>query len=417
MNNKIFHYILLFILSFEFLYSFEIERRKDQYNQTSGYLLAPVPYSIPGIGRGMLLLGMANNIHNTQTDFLADIITGDVSGYGIGVMEWYLVNKYLKFDIFQEELNKATFQSYSSRGMSSSRDDFIYIGIDNMKFTGIRATATFYEKMLEFYLMGYSNQYSIGALKDKENNIILDNTANQIQKNMIYTSGFTIDYTDDKIDPRVGIRFDGSFDYSKDTNEEKLADYFVTNYNFTGYIPVGNISTLALNYFRSDAHIMNVGEIDFDKIAIHLGLDCTGLSGQNRVQCENVIYNQILANKNGTATTLGGRTRLRSYPEMRFSGAHTEFYGTELRWNWTEETTPFDIWFMKDIRTSIQSSIFYEKGSVAETIDELGNDEKQSYGVGLRMITGSGLVYRFDVAYGDEGYQYTMIINYPWELF
>lgn len=415
--GKISLYVVLFFISSQFLFSFEIERRKDQYNYTPGYLLAPVPYAIPGIGQGLLLLGMANNIKNTQTDFLADVITGDVNGYGIGVMEWYLVDKRLKLDLFQEGLNKATFQSYSSRGMNSSKDDFIYIGVDDMQFTGVRATATFYEKMLEFYLMGYSNRYSIGALQDKDNNIILDNTANQIQKSMIYTSGLMIDYTDDKVDPRVGIRFDGSFDYSKDTNDQKSANYFVTNYNLTGYIPIGKISTLALNYFRSDAHIISVGEIDFNKVASNLGLDCTTLSGENKLQCENVIDNQILANKNGTATTLGGRTRLRSYPEMRFSGAHTEFYGTELRWNWTEETTPFDIFFMKDIRTSIQSSVFYEKGSVAESIGKLGEDEKQSYGVGLRMITGSGLVYRFDVAYGDEGYEYTMIINYPWELF
>ncbi len=130
-----------------------------------------------------------------------------------------------------------------------------------------------------------------------------------------------------------------------------------------------------------------------------------------------MIYNQILANKNGTSTTLGGRTRLRSYPEMRFSGAHSEFFGSELRWNWTEESTPFDLFFMKDIRTSVQSALFYEKGSVAESVSDLGKNEKKSYGGGLRVVTGAGLVYRLDIAYGDEGYQYTMILNYPWELF
>jgi len=72
---------------------------------------------------------------------------------------------------------------------------------------------------------------------------------------------------------------------------------------------------------------------------------------------------------------------------------------------------------MKDIRTSVQSSLFYEKGSVAEKSNDLGKNEKQSYGTGLRMITGSGLVYRFDMAWGYEGYEYTMIINYPWEIF
>jgi len=417
MKNKILVSIFISIMLAQTTLAVDIERRKNQYSSTPAYLLAPAPYSIPGIGKGLFLLGMANNINNTQTDFLADIITGDVSGYGVGVMEWYLIDKHLKLDIFQEGLNKATFQSYATRGMSSDKEDYIYIGVDNMKFTGVRATASFYEKMLEFYLMGYSNQYNIGKLEDKNNNIILDSTTNQTQKSMIYTSGFMVDYTDDRVDPRVGIRFDGSLDYSKNDAQTDTANFYIANYNLTGYIPIGDISTLAFNYFRSDAHLKQAGETDFTKVSQKLGLDCSVLSGTYKQNCENVVNNQILANQNGTATSLGGRTRLRSYPEMRFSGAHTEFYGTELRWNWTEETTPFDIWFMKDIRTSIQSSLFYEKGSVAEKISDLGKNEKQSYGTGIRMITGSGLVYRFDVAFGDEGYEYTMIINYPWELF
>jgi hypothetical protein len=417
MKHKILVNILALLLSSEIILAFDIQRRKDQYTSTSGYLLAPAPYSIPGIGEGFFLLGMVNNINNTQTDFIADIITGDVSGYGIGIMEWYPTNKHLKFDFFNESLDRATIQSYSTRGMNSNKDDFIYLNINNMQFTGVRATASFYEKMVEFYLMGYSNQYSIGKLTDKNNNLILSSTTHQTQKNMIYTSGMMIDYTDDRIDPRVGIRFDASLDYSKKNAQTDTADFYIANYNLTGYLPIGEISTLAFNYFRSDAHLKNIGETDFSKVSQKLGLDCSLLTGINKQECENVINNQILANINGTATTLGGRTRLRSYPEMRFSGAHTEFYGTELRWNWTEETTPFDIWFMKDIRTSVQSSLFYEKGSVAENSNDLGKNEKQSYGTGLRMITGSGLVYRFDMAWGDEGYEYTMIINYPWEIF
>jgi len=72
---------------------------------------------------------------------------------------------------------------------------------------------------------------------------------------------------------------------------------------------------------------------------------------------------------------------------------------------------------MKDIRTNIQTAFFYEKGSVAEKTADLGKIERSSYGAGIRMITASGLVYRFDVADGDEDFEVTVIINYPWELF
>lgn len=410
--------VILISLLFFYVNSlaFDIDRRKDQYKSTPGYIFVPAPYSLPGIGEGLFLLGMANNINNTQTDFIADIITGDVSGYGIGLMDWYPINKHLKIDMFHEGLDKATIQSYSNRGMNSNKDDFVYVYIDDMKFTGIRATSSFYEKMLEFYLMSYSNEYSIDSLKDKDENLIYDSNKNQSQKSNIYTTGFMIDYTDDRVDPRVGLRFDFSLDYSN-PEDSKSVDFYTTNYNITAYIPIAKQSTWAFNYFRSSANVISKGDTNFTSVSQSLGLDCSTLNGQDKIDCQNVVNNQILANKNGTATTLGGRTRLRSYPEMRFIGAHTEFYGTELRWNWTDEITPFDIWFMKDIRTSIQTAMFYERGSVAENIDDLGKNEKQSYGLGVRMITGSGLVYRFDIASGDEDTEYTIIINYPWELF
>ncbi|MEA3383693.1 MAG: hypothetical protein U9Q20_03330 [Campylobacterota bacterium] len=72
---------------------------------------------------------------------------------------------------------------------------------------------------------------------------------------------------------------------------------------------------------------------------------------------------------------------------------------------------------MRDIRTTVQTAFFYERGSVAESVSNLGSNEKSSYGMGIRMVTGSGLVYRLDMATGDEDYIVTLIINYPWEIF
>lgn len=309
MFNNIKKIVLLAIFFISSSFSFEIERRKDQYSYTPGYLLAPAPYSIPGIGEGLFLLGMATNIQNTQTDFFADIITGDVRGYGIGIMDYHPIDKYLKIDIFNEGLSKATIQSYSTRGMDSSKDDFIYIGIDKLQFLGLRTRLSFYEKMVEFYLMGYKNEYSIDNLKDKDNNIFFDSTDNKIQNSTIYTAGFNIDYTDDKIDPRVGVRFDYSIDYSKHKNSDDI-DFYISNYNITGYIPIGDYSTWAFNYFRSDANVIKKGDTDVDSVSSSLGLDCSILTDiKDKIDCQNVVNNQIIANSNGTATSLGGRTR------------------------------------------------------------------------------------------------------------
>ncbi len=79
---------------------------------------------------------------------------------------------------------------------------------------------------------------------------------------------------------------------------------------------------------------------------------------------------------------LGGSSRLRSYAGGRFSGAHTEFYGYEFRWNLTDENTPFDLYFIKDFRTGFQLAFFYETGTVAEQREDLWTKSRNSTGLG-----------------------------------
>jgi hypothetical protein len=92
------------------------------------------------------------------------------------------------------------------------------------------------------------------------------------------------------------------------------------------------------------------------------------------------------------------------------------FYGTEIRWNLTDETTPFDIFVMKDVRTAVQVSLFYDTGSTADVRSEVGDIMRDSYGTGLRVVTASGVVFRADLAFGKEGVEPEIFIGYPWEI-
>ena len=126
-----------------------------------------------------------------------------------------------------------------------------------------------------------------------------------------------------------------------------------------------------------------------------------------------VIKNQT-NNQYGTAGSLGGASRLRSYAGGRFSGAQVEFRGAEFRWNLTDENKPFDLLFIRDVRTGVQLAFFYEEGSVADTSEQLWDEKRTSQGAGVRLVTSSGFVYRFDLATGQEGREVILFVDYPW---
>ena len=95
----------------------------------------------------------------------------------------------------------------------------------------------------------------------------------------------------------------------------------------------------------------------------------------------------------------------------------SDLYGTEIRWNLTEEFEPFDIGVAKDIRTGVQLSFFWETASVADEKDKLGDIWRESYGIGVRLVMSSGIVFRAELATGDEGSQSILFFNYPWTGF
>ena len=63
---------------------------------------------------------------------------------------------------------------------------------------------------------------------------------------------------------------------------------------------------------------------------------------------------------------------------------------------------------------ALQSTFFWEEGSVAEEKSELGKINRSSYGKGVRLIGGLGNVYRFEASTGNEGPEILLIFQYPW---
>lgn len=392
------------------------ERRKDQFAKDFGYAAFPYPYRLPGIGSGLSLAAAAFNIADTYTDAYGLVFGGDVKGGAVGVADFHLVPKTLILDLGYSSISGAAFQSYSQRGMNTGKDDFNLIEIGDSEFYGARMTATAHERRIEAYGAWYQSASRLKSIRDKEGNLIVE--AQNPPRDSGHTTllGARLDLTDDYADPRRGFRLDVS--RTQSPPQGSGPDYFVMDYNTAGYIPFRQRDTLVLNLLRSDAFVRRQGETRSAELQAQLGLDCFAGTPAQQQSCNDVIDTTIAHNTFGTATQLGGFSRLRSYPQGRFKGAHTLFFGAEYRWNLTDERTPFDIFVMKSVRTSIQVAFFYETGVTSDNRDDLhkrGN-MRDSYGTGLRVVTGSGVVFRVDVANGKEGANAAIWIGYPWEL-
>ncbi|MBF0290083.1 MAG: BamA/TamA family outer membrane protein [SAR324 cluster bacterium] len=397
-----------------------IERRKDQFPKQFGYFLAPVPYSLAGIGDGIAFLGSVNNIFETNTDVFGGQAIGDAEASFYALADLHLIPETLIFDTSFDEVKKVALNVYSKRGMDTEKDDFNILVLKS-RFAIARLTLSFFDRMLEFYGYGYENAVKLKEIRDNDGDIITETDSSEEEASNTMAIGATFDWTDDFLDPRVGVRLDVNQTYTPRSSKDN-PDFSVRDYNLTFYIPLGKTSTWVFNYYRSDALVRGRGETNRAAVLEDLNLNCDSEENEDSLEAclealDVIVDDRIAANKYGTASPLGGRLRLRSYPEGRFNGSHTAFYGTELRWNLTEESTPFDIWLIRDIRTVMQVALFYEVGSVSDDADKLGDERRDSYGTGFRLVTGSGLVYRIDVANGQEGINPTVIVNYPWGSF
>lgn len=391
------------------------DRRKSQFDDVSGYAVFPYPYSLPGIGSGLGIVGGATNIDGTYTDAYGMIFNGDVKGAALGVRELHLVPRMLLAEIGLSSISTVTVQSYSERGMDSDKNDYSLLELGDMQYAGARLTGTFFDRRFEIYGAVYGGRSVLENIRDQDGEILIPTQDPPVSRGHTTILGTRFDLTDDYYDPRRGFRLDVSRWYNPP--DDIGSDFYVMEYNTSAYIPIGRRSTWALNYFRSDAHVNRQGMTDPGDIQDYLNVDCNSLPTQDEIdRCNNVFINMAKHNTYGTASSLGGFNRLRSYPGGRYSGAHTVFYGTEVRWNLTDEATPFNIFIMKDIRTAFQIALFYETGSVADIRSELGDTMRSSYGLGVRMVTASGAVFRLDIAAGYEGVQPSLFIGYPWEL-
>ena len=386
---------------------FETERRRGQFPQEEGRMILPMPYSLPGLGSGLMVVGALANIDDTPIDAYVVGLLGDVEGFVLGLEDIHLIDKTIIIDLQGNDISKATVQQYPTRGMNSSENDYQFIEVSNIKSFNPQIRFLLNQRQIEFSIGSSYQRVNLDRILDRDSNPLQDLDLSEPQRS--YYWGLSLDFTDDAYDPRKGIRFALSNSFSPRESLDD-PDFSVWDSSLSIYFPMDKQSTLAFNYRNSRADVESQGETD-----------ATVLSGPNHYDCnladaacQSLVNNAQAANSNGTAASLGGDSLLRAYPMDRFQGAAMAYFSTEFRWNITEESTPFNYWVWKDVRTSIQVAFFYERGTVAESRSGLWDLSRDTIGTGLRMVSASGYTYRLDLAVGDEGSATSIMFNYPW---
>jgi hypothetical protein len=394
----------------------EIPRRKDQFGKDFGYYTYPIVGEVPGLGRAWGGGASVLNIGGNDADITGYYLTGDFTARGVALLDLHLIRHRLILDGGYNDYEVAP-KAYE-RGINSDPDNAIYPEGEGRYFLG-QLTLTFDERRYEFYVRPLSGHERLTRVFDSDGNPF-ENVDTSWQRRASYAIGGSIDLTDDRLDPRRGGRFEYVVRLPSH-NPSDESEFFVTDYNFTGYVPIRKWDTLVFNVYHSRAIVIREGETDFATLQQTKGLDCGQYPpGEDRDNClvteERLINNFIANNRHGTAAPLGGTQRLRSYDNYRYYAAQALSYGVEYRWNITDERTPFNYYFAKGIRTGIQIAAFWERGMVAENTPDLFRDGRQSYGIGFRLLL-SGVILRLDFAAGHEGGQTQIFITYPWSMF
>lgn len=390
---------------------FDTERRRGQFPQEDGHIFMPMPYSMPGLGSGVMVVGALANMFETPADVYLVGLAGDVEGYVLGLEDIYLIDETLVIGLLDHRISKATAQQYKTRGMNTSKDDFQLVEVSDLQMQDPQLRLLLNQRQIELYVGSFYQSMNIDNVLDKDG--VFQYPVGQGQSYRSYYWGILYDGTDDKYDPRKGLRFSLMNSHSPRKTADD-PDFSVWDRSLALYFPMGKQSTWAFNYRHSNADVRSQGNADETFLAGKSGCSLSDADPQIAASCLSQVTNAQAANRNGTAASLGGDQFLRAYPMGRFQGAAMAYISTEFRWNLTEEFTPFNYWIWKDVRTSSQVAFFYERGTVAEQQSALWNYYRETVGVGLRMVSASGYTYRFDLAVGDEGMAPTMMFNYPW---
>ncbi len=412
--KRVFYILFFFIfLTSNQIFGIIPDRRETKGDEEFGWLVAPTPMIISGIGAAVPVLAMISNTYETTDLMVMKTLPG--GDFDMQMMFFDQLPVFTEHVLLQAGTMQGLFpvKSYG-RGIDSDKDDFTLPLVEQSGTVG-NFRLLFYEQRIRFFYNQFSFTSATKKVYDSEGNEFENIDTSDVPFDQQEFGGI-LDFTDNRTDPRTGVRF-GFRRIYPENSEEMLSDYYVTDFNLSFFIPFFESDTLVFNYFRSDATVTRKGLVDLAVLRQIMSLGCQYSSEYDACVAAETkrINEQWSANTYGTASSLGGSNRLQAYDMGRFTAGHAAYRALEYRLNFSTAETPINWYLLGGLKTIFQLAFFAEQGTVNDDADQLNSNFKSSFGVGLRTII-SGIVYRFVLAVGDEGVKPTIFFFYPMDL-
>ena len=349
-------------------------RRQFDDRPPNEYLLIPAVASLPGVGTFVGLIGSASNVGDSGIDIgatVAESIDGsDISVKAVAFREIPTGIPGLSLDFQYADIVLGEFRVFVP-GRDSPNFTIPISG--EFRFTLIRPTLRFLERRI---VLDYSLVFFDG--------FDFDASGNEIPfRQHAASMGLALDFTDDVVDPREGLRFDFRADVSAPNST-----------------PLGKNSQNRSAFDDRDTRSRAYGLTFYFPLAEQLNL---------------AWNNQYFETRGGSADSVGGifgggSPPLRGYPLNRWRDRFAVFHGLDLRFN-IPLGINLDFFLARGVVEDLQLAVFYEVGQVASSQNStLYEDLRQSFGFGVRALL-RAIVLRLDVAFSEEGPQTHLTIG------
>lgn len=389
-------------------------RREAPSDTAYGFLAFPIYSHLPGIGSTYGGGVLARNILGTRTNLLAAGTFGDLTVLTLALTEIHLIKDHLIFGsyIYDAQVPYPTYD----RGSQAFKDGYFY---NTIQTYGGATTLEFHTLERRIQILAQVGSGRLAERVRERGGLRFTNVDRSEFQGFSHMLRARLDLTDQILDPRRGVRLDLLHSESDYFDGNHSRSYTLSAYG-SGYVPVGTASTVVFNFARASAHVYDTNTKSEAQLKQDIGLNCAGYSDLNeRSSCQQTearrVRERLDENRYGTVPTLGGSNQLRGFPSGRARGAESIFYGTEWRWNLSDESTPFDHTFIRGVRSTIQAAFFYEAGAASDPPQSvLDVAPLQTFGIGFRYGF-SGTLVRADLGFSAEGPQFTFFFGYPWE--